>query len=72
MLAHRGDGARDILAHDARLRPAQPEAHQAHEVGPAGHEMPHIGTDPGRPDLYQHVVVADGRPVDLLERQDIG
>jgi hypothetical protein len=34
--------------------------------------MPHIGTDAGRPDAYQDLVVADGRPVDIAEREDVG
>jgi hypothetical protein len=72
VLAHRLDAPGDVPAHDARLRPAQPEAHQAHEVGPAGQQMPHIGTDAGCPNAYKHFVVPDDRQVDVVERQHVG
>ena len=53
------------------LRPAQPEAGEADRVGQAGHDVPGAPVHAGRVHPHQHLVVADRRPVDLREPQDV-
>jgi len=62
----------DVPAPDADLRLAQPVAHDAHQVRPAGHDVPDAGIHAGRAHLYEHLVIPDHRLVDLPELQHIG
>ena len=58
VLADRLDRPRDIHAPNASLGRAEPEAHDAHQVGLARHHVPVTDMDASRVNAHEHVVVA--------------
>ncbi len=69
ILADRLDPPCEVLAPDVSLRCAEPEG-QAAQVRKAGHDMP-VPDECARGENAEQHVVADRRPVDVLEPQDI-
>jgi len=65
------DDAGQTPARVGRLGPAETEAHDAHELGQTRHQMPGTPIHAGSPHLYQDLVVADDRPVDLRQSEDL-
>jgi hypothetical protein len=61
-----------VPAPDANLGRAQPVAHDAHQVGQAGHQVPHARIHAGGVHPHQHLVVLGYRRVDVPQFQDIG
>ena len=60
----RDDGAGDVQSGHPVLRPAEPEAQDAHQVRPARHQVPGPPIQTGRAHLHQHLVVGDlGRAI---------
>jgi hypothetical protein len=45
----------------------QPGPHQAQDVGPAGHDMPHIWMDGSRANSHKHLAISDHRLCDFSE-----
>ena len=65
------DDAAQTPAWVGRLGPADAEPHDAHELGQTGHQMPGTPIHAGSTYFYQDLVVADGRPVDLCQSEDL-
>ena len=65
------DRAGQTPARVERLGPAEPEAHDAHEVGQASHQVPGAPIHAGRTHPHQDLVVADSGPVDLRQSEDV-
>ena len=63
--------ARHIQAGDGILGLAQPGAHQAHDVGKAGHYMPDIRMDRSRVDAYQHLTGSGHGPGNVSQAQNL-
>ena len=72
MGADRDDRAGHVGAADAGLGGAQAEAHDAHQVGLAGHQVPVADVDAGGADADEHVVLAGGGSGDCRVVQDVG
>ena len=68
--AGRDNGAGRIQAQDRVFGCAQ-AAGQPERIRQASHEVPGTPVEAGRVDLDQHLVVADGGPVDLLDAQHL-
>ena len=66
------DGARHAAARVRGLGAAQAEARGADRVGEAGHDVPRAPVDAGRAHAHEDLAVADRRPGDLGEPQDVG
>jgi len=64
-----GDGAGDVEPENGVLGPAQAGAHQAEQVGHAGHEVPGTAVEAGGVDPDQYLGVSARRPVDLVDAQ---
>ena len=65
------DRPRDVCAPNASLGRTESEAHNAHQVGLARHQVPVSDMDAGRTNAHQHVVLADHWLVDLLEVENV-
>jgi len=65
------DDAGQTPARIGRLGPSEAEAHDAHELGQTGHQMPGSPIHAGSAHLYQDLVVDDGRTVDLRQSEDL-
>ena len=65
------DGAGQTPARVGGLGPAEPKAHDAHEIGQAGHQMPRTPIHAGRTNPDQDLVVTDSGPVDLRQPEDV-
>ena len=72
VLADRLDAPRDVVARYARPGRAQPQSHEAHQVGQTGRQVPHAGIDARRAHAHQHLVVAGHRSFDLAQVQNLG
>ena len=68
----RHDRAGDVEPEHGVLGFAEAGAHEAEQVGHAGHEVPGAAVHPGRVHANQHLVGADGWPVDLLDAENVG
>src|SRR5947207_12928298 len=71
VLSDRLDGASQTPAGVGLLGPAEPEAHDAHELGQTGHQMPRAPINAGRLYAHQDVAVAHRGPGDLLKPEDV-
>ena len=65
------DDSRHVRAGDRVLGFGEPGSHQAEDIGPSAHDVPHIRMDRGGPYPHQDLIVADNRLVDLSELQII-
>ena len=72
VLADRLDASGDIETANGVLGRAEPEARDPDQVRQPCHQVPDALVDPGRVHPDKHLVVADHRPVDLPELQDVG
>jgi hypothetical protein len=64
--------SRHVIAADGVLGHSKPEARDADQVRQARHHVPNALVDPGRAHPDEHLIVADGRLIDLPELQDVG
>jgi hypothetical protein len=69
--ADRLDSSGEVNAPDVSLGCRKPQAHEAHQVGQAGREVPHAGIDPSRVDAHEHIIVTDRGRGDVVEPQHV-
>ena len=65
------DDPRQIRSWNGVLRLQEPRRHQTKDIGPAGHDMPHVRVNRGRANPHQHLVIPDPRLVDFAELENV-
>ena len=66
------DGAGDVEAGHAVLRPTESETDDPEQVGPTGHHVPGTSVETGGADVDEDLVVGDLGQGDVLQPQDVG
>ena len=72
VFADRFDASRKVPTEDAVHGPALAEPDQADDIRPTSHHVHVPQVEGGRGDANQHLIVADGRLLDLLKFEHIG